>query len=229
MMIDVLEEFGYRWQVLRDDQVGQPSSRLRKSDAVGSQIDFIATKHADITPVNILTDTCFHIGTDHDMLQVEARFRSAKALPRIRTGRRVLVSKPTFPQHLDQEIMQNLAQKHTKAPRSSGYKDSEATKVCFRVARRCKTAEAWKRALMSRKEDRARWATERLEKAASEDWSVLKELRSKSYQGWQTHFVESCGDEDPHAIPHQHYSKIFAGGDPVNMPDEKPPQPGLYR
>ena len=143
-------------------------------------------------PVSILVDTCHQLGTDHDMLQTDTSLGVKAAVKRVRTGRRVMVSKPVSTGPLNQEVMRQLAQTHTRPPRSRKCRDSEATKVYFQVARRCRTSESWKRALASRKEDRARWMQDKLNSAAAE--------------------------RDPHQVVHDFYSEVFAGGDAPEVP-----------
>ena len=54
-----------------DNQLPQPTSRPRREGAQGRAIAWVACKHPTTTRLKFLTDTCFLLGTDHDMLAVK--------------------------------------------------------------------------------------------------------------------------------------------------------------
>ena len=111
VLLDALLAKGFHVAPPRDDQLRQPTSRPRKPGAQGRRIDWMA--------VHVCTDSSQGLGTDHDALTMGIVLSGAKAV-----GRRARLGP------------ERLAKAHTTAPKTECYRDGEATKAIFRVAKR---------------------------------------------------------------------------------------------
>ena len=198
MLLDTLQR--YRMNVIppAEGQLHQPTSRPRRDDVEGHAIDWIACKNTACLDLRICTDSSKELGTDHDCLRVVTGFQSLKdTRPRIVSGTRVLTSEPVLSDKLDQGILTSLADTHTKRPTVPRYRDTNATKELFRIAKRTRTAYTWKRALRARQQDYQSWREQRTAQAMEGDWQALKQSRPNTNKGWESKLAEHLQPEDP--------------------------------
>ena len=141
----------------------------------------------------------------------------------MKSGRRVLVSKPILPDKLDQDELRKLAAVHTKRPIGESYKDSPSTKALFTTAKRTKLPRDWKKALRSRKDGILRWREEKVAKAAEGDWGALKECKVNTREGWESALSENLQPHDAHSVLHKHYESIFDHQETIEPLSCKPP------
>ena len=225
MLLDTLQR--YRMNVIppAEGQLHQPTSRPRRDDVEGHAIDWIACKNTACLDLRICTDSSKELGTDHDCLRVITGFQSLRdTRPRIVSGTRVLKSEPVLSDKLDQGILTSLADTHTKRPTVPRYRDTNATKELFRIAKRTRTAYTWKRALRARQQDYQSWREQRTAQAMEGDWQALKQSRPNTNKGWESKLAEHLQPEDPHTVLHRHYEEIFATGQPIIERSVSPPR-----
>ena len=226
MFLDVGAEFGFQMVPPGVDQRDQATSRPRKENVVGRQIDFCLTKHATTDFLKIVSDSCHAIGTDHDAVMVECHLRrKPSSLRRKRTGRRVVTKDIPEITSINQNVLVTLANTCTGAPPNKAYKDTEATRELFRIARRARHPHAWTRALRARQQDKTEWKEKQLHEAASGDWRSFRTLKPRVGGGWETHFADACQDRDPHEVVHEHYQKVFSGGEQFEWEGDVDPPP----
>ena len=212
-LMDVLQSAGFAPNAPRDDQMHQCTSRPRRAGALGRAIDWVATKHAICGPTHLLTDSCYLMGTDHDMLLLLMSFsHGTQQGTRIRTGKRVMKTKLTPVTHVDQPTLRHLARQHTGPPHTQGYRDPREVKQLLSHAKRTRLPQDWKQALRARRKAHQQWRQERVEAASQGDWRALKACRPTGHQGWETNLATHLGTDDPHHILHQHYASIFHQG-----------------
>ena len=86
-LVEVLSAQGLRLQPPGLAQQRQPTSRPRREGVQGRIIDWTAVKHASSSTTHVLVDSCFQLGTDHDMLYTHFPiFGQRGRTTRIRTG-----------------------------------------------------------------------------------------------------------------------------------------------
>ena len=231
VLVDALQAQGFSMVAPLEDQLRQPTSRPRKSEAQGRRIDWIACKHVETSRVTICTDSSKGLGTDHDALALSLRFAGRrKHLQRVRLGNRVVVQKPVVEGDLDQIKMEQLARICTRPPKGTCYQDDNATRALFQEARRTRDPNDWKRALRHRREAYHRWQANRVWNATQGDWKALRDCKPGMHVGWEAAFAEGVSPEDPHAVLHDHYSGLFAKGGPLpDIPDPRRPVTTLPR
>ena len=211
----------------RDDQLHQSTSRPRQERNTGRAIDWIASRRGNCARVNIATDSCFEIGTDHDLLFTMATVRydkTKKRVERITTGRRVVTSTPALPQQIDQHTLTRMAKTCTARPKGESYHDSPEIKSMFRKARMSKSPQDWKVALRARCEAHSKWRQSQIEQAALGDWRKWRQNKTNKSVGWEAHLAASLEPQDPHAAVHEHYSKIFGKGGDIPKLSRNPPR-----
>ena len=209
----------------REAQLHQQTSRPRQEGVQGRAIDWIASKRGTSSRVSIETNSCYQMGTDHDLLRIEVVDRvKPRTLPRARTGRRVISSPPVIPPKIDQPTLTALAAQHTKHPGGSGYRDDEVVRELFRIAKRSKHSHAWKRALKARREAHNAWRKAKLEAAFQGDWRAWKECQPKTSVGWEATLADNLAPNDPHQALHDHYASIFGKGGDIHPRSNAPPR-----
>ena len=75
---------------------------------------------------DICTDSCFDIGTDYGCLIMRTEIsqtKEKKKRKRVVSGRRELVSTPVLGEDLNQQVLRDLAARHTQVPRSKACRD----------------------------------------------------------------------------------------------------------
>ena len=208
----------------REDQILQPTSRPRKPGATGRVIDWMASKHAVCDCTQILTDSCYLMGTDHDMLAVQFMFREeGQTERRLRTGKRVVRTRPEPVRRVNQEVLKNLATQHTGPPSGQGYKDSRETKQLFARARHTKRPEDLKMALPSRKKAHQEWREAKVARASQGDWHAFRACRARTNQGWESNLASHLDSDDPHHTLHEHYSNLFRKDQGITRRSSAPP------
>ena len=151
-LLDSLHSGGLQPNPPNESQLHQRTSRPRKDNAMGWAIDWVAVKHVPCNRTDILTDSCYLMGTDHDMIATSFVFPALNHRgSRIRTGKRVVYTKPGKVDVVNQPVLRSLARQHTGPPRGQGYKDSCATRALFHQAKCTKLPADWKLALRARK------------------------------------------------------------------------------
>ena len=223
-LLDTLATRRFRVLPPVEAQLHQATSRPRKETATGRAIDWIACLHTEASEIQICTDSCFDIGTDHDLLISTLLLTPAQRQPRLQSGRRLVRSTPVLQSHLDQEVLQHLARTHTSVPKGASYKDDSHTKALFRMAKQSKCRQDWKRALRARKEGLQKWREDRVHRALGGDWQALRECRVATTQGWESALSEHLHPLDAHTALHQHYEAIFDQNREVTRRSLNPPR-----
>ena len=222
-LIDTLQCYGYALTPPRMSQRYQATSRPSRDDAQGHVIDWIACKHAACSSVTICTNSSKEMGTDHDCLRISTSLKGRTSKPRIVSGPRVMKTQPRLCDHVDQEVLKDMAVKHTARPTTARYRDDGVTKQLFKIAKSSRKADDWKRALRSRKEVYQKWQDERTNQAMNGNWKELKQLRPASNKGWEAGLAEHLQPHDPHQALHAHYQEIFSSGELVQCRSSAPP------
>ena len=154
-----------------------PTSRPRRSDATGRQIDMVATKHCSPAPAFIHEGSHLYLGTcDHDAVSQTVYF-SHRQGARSRyggSGPRVVVATPAFAGDLSQGKMEHLAKKYTRPRQGQAYSDPEDVKALFRLARAGHRAEDWKTALKARARARTVWQEGNIRQATEGNWGLTR-------------------------------------------------------
>ena len=133
-MFGVFRERGVQFTAPSPEQRAVPTSRPRKADATGRQIDGVATRGVRFAVAKIVRNSYMFLGSDHDAVTHRVEIvcdRAARQHVRPRTAPRQVTSRPSMPVTLNQDSMQRL----TKAYVSSGYQDPSEVKRLFRDAR----------------------------------------------------------------------------------------------
>ena len=193
-------------------QWNTPTSRPRKEDAQGRQIDFLAVKHVSSTGTRIHENSYMLVGSDHEALSHDLRTRVGKTERSAKKDHRprVVVRDVAVDGDLNQQKLQQLAVACTKPKPGRAYVDPPQLKIFFQVARANRRPEEWKRALRGRAEARREWQTEQIRAATSGDWGAYRETTKKGAVGWEAHFA--CSQEegvDPHQLLHDHLQKVY--------------------
>ena len=210
-LLDALPSSSFYMLPHQDAQLNQATSRPRKAGARGRIIDWMACKNDTACRVELLRDSCFQIGTDHDLICVALHFRpERREIRRVRTGKRLVTSTVPPTDKIDQTILETLARQHTAPPPGKGYKDTPETRALFRRARRTRDPEDWKLALRTRKKAQDEWRANRIRSAVAGDWEAVRALNASKGQGWETKFACNVAPEEPHQVLHQHFSTTFS-------------------
>ena len=221
---DTLPSFGYQVVPPREQQLYQPTSRPRQESFVGRAIDWVAAKHVSTSRALICTDSCFHLGTDHDLIAVHLDLLQRQNAPRrVRTGRRRVTTPVRVPSEINQTVLEDLARAHTSPPASNSYVDDATTKRLFAVAKRSKLPGDWKKALKARKTAHDKWRRERVQKAIAGDWVALKECQQPKGVGWEGKFAEHVAPRDPHDLLHDHFANALSNPSFASHRSSTPP------
>ena len=222
---DTLPSFGYHIVPPHEQQLYHPTSRPRQEGFVGRAIDWVATKHASTSRALICTDSCFHLGTDHDLIAVHLDLLQRQHVSRrVRTGRRSVTTPVRVPSEINQKVLEDLARAHTSPPASNAYVDDATAKRLFVVAKRSKLPGDWKKALKVRKTAHDRWRRERVQKAIAGDWVALKERQQPKGVGWEGKFAEHVAPRDPHDLLHDHFANALSNPDFTSHRSRAPPR-----
>ena len=159
LLLDCAREFDFAPVPPVPEQRNQPTSRPRRKGVVGNQIDAIFAKRGRVGFYSIATDSCYQTGTHHDALCLHLRLqKTGHVVSRVRTGKHVIKEPVKCPQYVNQDVLVELARRHTCPPQSTAY-DSQQAKALFRTAKRTKDRQDWKRPFARRRQDRDTWET----------------------------------------------------------------------
>ena len=157
-LLNELGRQGYSLHAPAPMQWDTPTTRPRRRNARGRQIDGVATKQTRRPDLSIDEGSFHQIGGDHDRIQAVVPISGAHAKtegwetrPRVVTG--VIPPQPG----LNQARVEQLAASHTAPRRGNRYRDPHAVKQAFKQARTKETEEAWKRAQALRRRARDEW------------------------------------------------------------------------
>ena len=196
-------------------QRGLPTCRPRNQEAQGRHIDLLSVKHALAQGKGILVDSHKHVNSDHDVvyqtLHIQGKSKGRQRRPNSCPKR--VSGNVTIPEVLNQPALCELASTCTRPYKGVRYQDPEHVKVCFQVARRTRSTEAWKRALRERDIARKQWKEDRIVAATSGDWQAYRETSKKGCPGWEDHMACELQEQgsDPHLLVHDHFRKIYTG------------------
>ena len=185
-LIGMLTSKGIRLTAPRRHQWSTPTSRPRRADAQGRQIDMMGVKHAFAEHAVIHTDSHMFLGTcDHDAVSQVVVFRCRPQTRGKRGGNRprVVVKKPVVKEDLTQDVLERLARECTRPVPGVAYRDPLEVRRMFRHARDSRVAKDWKAALRARMEARKMWMGSKIEAATAGDWSAFKLATKKGAQG----------------------------------------------
>ncbi|CAE7223910.1 unnamed protein product [Symbiodinium sp. CCMP2592] len=206
---------GLRLVPPRPDQLSTPSTQPRQQDRCGRQIDFLAAARMGTSRVSILPGSNQVLGTDHDVLTLQASLRHATRRPRTDTRPRQLL-KPLPPvREISQEALVEMAKSHTGPKQGRGYKDPEDVKALFRMARFSRESADWKVAFQSRRKARSTWERCQLEAAVQGDWGAFKKFRKQTKNDWELGFADA--HDDPHQTIHDHLQNIYKSDERVSI------------
>ena len=211
-MLGLLLEQGFQLSPPPVCQRSLPTCRPRKTDVQGRHIDVVGARRCMHEGRGIVRDSHCFVGSDHDMVVQQVGFASGGTDRRGRPNTRPRSVKADIrvPDVIDQQVLEGMAAV-TQPYKGVAYKDSEAVKVYFRVARQTKSAEAWKRALSEREKERRAWREERIRAANNGDRSAYREHTKKGITGWEAHIASSVLESggDPHQAVHGHFQRIY--------------------
>ncbi|CAE7710422.1 pol [Symbiodinium sp. CCMP2592] len=179
---------GMTMQAPTEDQWDVPTSRPRRARAKGRQID----------------------GGDHERISTSFRLRLGDRPPPAKTltRPRVVVKQPPTTQHMNQEILHQLAIDCTRPRKGERYKDPPHVKSLYAIAKHHGTEADWKRAHKERRKAQIQWRTSKAEKAAAGNWQDYRGLKN---QGPDALDHEPFPCVVPEAIPSQPTKEIDTG------------------
>ncbi|CAE7196595.1 unnamed protein product [Symbiodinium sp. CCMP2592] len=184
------------------DQLEIPTSRPRQENREGQCIDILLGKLSSCRGVRVCVDSFMCLGTDHELVVGSFAFPGEKVHHRHDSCPRILNKPIGQIDHLDQQVLTDLARTHTRPVQGCSYKDTKEVKLAFREAKRRGTAELWKTALKLRKSARQEWEKDRLRRASQGDWASFKALKPSRQAGWDVAYAE-VQTVDPHESVHQ--------------------------
>ena len=189
-----------------------PTFVPRRAGASGTQIDACFAARCRLTPLHVEQDSRHEIGTDHERvaagLLLREGVRRNMSAAQHSGGPRKVVSDPPPQTVITEQVLQDLAAKHTQ-PASMGprFRMSRHTRALQHEAKSTKTASAWKAYLASLRREKDEWKAERVERAA-QNWGTYKQLcRKKS--GWSEGYMLASQSETPEYDVVQHFTDVF--------------------
>ncbi|CAE7195220.1 unnamed protein product [Symbiodinium sp. CCMP2592] len=117
MMLDQFSAAGIRLCLPPSRQFSTPTSRPRREDCEGHQIDFGATKGVLRAALYIHEDSYMLQGTDHELLELRFWLRVDRAFPRHCSRPRVWTKGPSHIDFLDQDALRQLARRSWESAR----------------------------------------------------------------------------------------------------------------
>ena len=211
-LLNELGKQGYSLHAPASMQWDTPTSRPRRRNARGRQIDGVATKQTRRPDLSIDEGSFRQIGGDHDRLQVVVPSSGAHAKTEGWETRRRVVTGVIPPQPgLNQTRVEQLAASHTAPRKGNRYRDPHAVKQAFKQARREDSEEAWKRAQARRRRARDEWHQAKVVRAGQAGWQDLRDLRDRSGTEWAVYLTEEAYKrrKDPLTWTAQHFQKLF--------------------
>ena len=209
-MLGVMQGEGLTLTPPCEAQWSTPTSRPRRDDARGRQIDFMACRRAESDHLQIHVNSYMYVGGDHEGITQVVTFKLGSKLQISRRSNRPreVVREPVIEGELDQHKLTTIARQCTRPRQGHPYRDPQHVKVMFQLARRSHTSEDWKRALRERKQARKLWMEEKIRAATKGDWGAYQETTKKGSTGWESHFAV-----------HDHLQGVYGGSEPTSVPD----------
>ena len=204
-----------------EEQRETPTSKPRRQNCRGYQIDGILYKHATCSQMLIEVDSYKQIGGDHDRVYTSLSLRKIKGpvLPPTTRPRYVTGQLPSLP-YLDQDTVEALATTYTRPKRGTQYKDPPHVKTCYQIAKQSNLAEDWKRAHKLRREARDIWKKDKLERAATGSWKDFRESKPQVGLEWAVHYADVAAEQakDPLKWTTEHFRTLFRSPQPRQVP-----------
>ncbi|CAE7819576.1 unnamed protein product [Symbiodinium sp. CCMP2592] len=137
-----------------------------------------------------------------------------------RISTQVVIKQPPRLDHVDQNVLQQLATACTKPKPSERYRDPPAVKELYRIAKTLGTEDDWKKAHKARRQAQVQWRTAKTEKAAAGNWRDYRDLKTKGGTEWTVHYVQAAEDQgkDPKRWTIMHFKALFEQPAPRNPP-----------
>ena len=221
-VISELGSYGLRMQAPVADQWDTPTSRPRRSNVRGHQIDGLAFKAARPDATRIVVDSFKQIGGDHDRITSQFYIRSGGEThpPRALTRPRVVTRQLPSLSHVNQHQLQELAVKCTKPKPGTRYRDPQEVKDLYKAAKRTKRESDWKAAHKARRSAQERWRTQQLEQAAAGQWQSFRALHTLGGNEWTVHYIGMAEEEkqEPKKWTVEHFRKLFQSTEPRAPP-----------
>ncbi|CAE7033110.1 pol, partial [Symbiodinium sp. KB8] len=215
---------GHGLQMLapRVEQWNTPTSRPRRANARGHQIDGISYKHMRPAPLRIAVDSFKQIGGDHDRILSSFHIRDGEAPdpPRAHTRPRTVTRQLPSLSEVNQSVLQELAQGFTKPKPGGRYRDPPDVKDLYKTAKRTKRESDWKLAHKARRSAQEKWRTGQLEQAAAGQWQSFRNLNTAGGSEWAVHYIEMAEQEkqEPKKWTVEHFQKLFQNTVPRSPP-----------
>ena len=135
ILLEYLQRSGLQPAAPLRAQQQLPTSRPRQSGRAGSRIDLFATSGVMHTRVSIHAESCFSLGTDHDLQDAVFTIRGARVYTRPATGPRVFSGTLARVDHVSQEGLVQMAKNLTSPKPGRAYKDPPSVRSAIRHAR----------------------------------------------------------------------------------------------
>ena len=213
----VITEKGFVVGTPEPAQLHTSTSRPRQEHRQGQCIDIMCYKGVRSKGWHVWVDSYMKLGTDHELCQSRHVLDEHREYHRHETRPRVWVGGVSQIDRMDQAYIEHLAVTCTKPKSGQGYKDTQAIKQAFRMAKRSGSSAQWKQALKMRKQARQAWERDRLIRASEGDWQSFRALKPRRQTGWDLGFAEAQ-DEDPHQVVHRHLLQVYGGEDLPDRP-----------
>ena len=163
--------------------------------------------------VRVHCDSCFVLGTDHEILEGTFFLRPRQKHMRHSTRPRIWVGGIDRITYLDQASLVDLARRHTRPKPGCAYRDPPTVREATRRAKIRRTGEAWGEVRRLRKQARREWERDRIARASKGDWSAFRVCKPLADTGWIEGFA-AAQTGDPHGAVHQHLQQVYKGCPP---------------
>ena len=207
-----VERQGYTFHAPLRTQWDTPTSRPRRRNAVGRQIDGVVTKGTKKPVVTIEEGSFRQTGGDHERIRIELPVRGEGPPAAVWDTRpRVMAGEIPAQPGLNQTRVEQLAMQYTQPRRGTRYRDPPAVRRAFRTARQSDTEEAWKAAQQARRKARDEWHQAKVVRAGQGGWQEVKDLQGRQGTEWAVHLTEEAYSQgkDPLVWTAQHFAEIF--------------------
>ncbi|CAE7734694.1 R1A1-element\ORF2 [Symbiodinium sp. CCMP2592] len=206
-LLGELDRQGYSLRAPGVEQWDTPTSRPRRRNARGRQIDGVATKNSRKPEVHIDEGS-----GDHERIEVRLPVSLGKSPgPEWDTRPRVVTGEIPPQPGLNQTRMEQLAEQYTQPRKGNRYRDPPDVRQAFRRARKEDTETAWKAAQVLRRRARDSWHEAKVTRAGQAGWQDLRELRDRSGTEWAVYMTEEAYrlKKDPLNWTTKHFADLF--------------------
>ena len=204
-------EAGFQQVPPLEPQFRTPTFHSRKGTVSSTQIDGIFVTGNDRRHVNIAEGSRHELGTDHDRVEMllDIRASNAKRDGRVGAGGARVVCRDIPPQQtVNQQTLQQLAQKYTKPVSLGGkFKASAAVDTLKDIAKAGKDARSWKDYRAALRKEKEAWRGDRILRAST-NWGVYKSL-TKPRKQWGEQYMAAAVSEDPVQDIKDHFKEVF--------------------